>query len=213
MDDQEIIQRYHTQERNKEIVIKYIQALNENNWSYIKQTLDDASEDVFTSIVRKSAIVKMGFNNLSWASIRTEEFKAFEKFTQFRQLVEKSYSITLMTPSNAGELSEADVDKNKVLQMLKALHSSRHIEIVQLMAEGDQVMCRLVFAHTDPKTGMEVNYAGNTYYYLKNGDIVAAFDVPHFFGSLIQLGKLILENQEESAKEYIQSLKLLGIIE
>ncbi|MCE7736594.1 MAG: ester cyclase [Candidatus Heimdallarchaeota archaeon] len=213
MDDHEILQRYHTQERNKEVVIKYIQALNENNWSYIKQTLYDADEDVFTSIVRKSAIIKMGFDNLSWATIRTEEFNAYEKFTQFRQILEKSYSVTLMTPSNAEEISETDIDKNKILQILKALYSTRHTEIVQLMAEGDQIMCRLLFTDSDPKTGREVKYAGNTYFYLKNGDIVQAFDVLHFFGSLIQLGKLISESQEDSAKEYIHSLKLLGIIE
>jgi hypothetical protein len=175
--------------------------------------IERANPRIHKGKTRQQALTELGFDDEEWLSIRSEEYKVHEKFTHHYQVLEKSYSVILPSPKTIRESMSHDVDKSILMSTLKASSTHQHIRIIQIIAENNQIMTRLIVTQKDPMTGKTTTFARNDSFLIIDGDIAAHMTVPHLLPSLIQLGKLISESQEDNAKEYIESLKTLGIID
>ncbi|MHA2099538.1 MAG: hypothetical protein ACW99A_12750, partial [Candidatus Kariarchaeaceae archaeon] len=83
MNDEEIIQKYHQEERNRETIEKFFMALNENDWDTIRSTYEVTENQVFTKESKTQFFEMLNLNDKKWLELRITANKVYEKFTEF----------------------------------------------------------------------------------------------------------------------------------
>ena len=218
MKQEEIIERFYIQEKNKENVKLYYEYLSENNWNNIEKVYQAIPEELLSFQAVEKANDQMNFTNDTWDNIRMEEFMVHEKFTQKRRLLDKKNIISQSTPilpyGNLKSIlsQESELARKDIISSIKQDNENRKYKILQIIAEGNVVICRMIIQDRDPQSGTTIKYTSNSYIIMESGYIIIQLEVPHFLSQLIQLGKIIAESKLDEAQEYIRSLKNLGII-
>ncbi|MHA2032168.1 MAG: hypothetical protein ACW99Q_22585 [Candidatus Kariarchaeaceae archaeon] len=220
MNDEEIIQKYHQEERNRETIEKFFMALNENDWDTIRSTYEVTENQVFTKESKTRFFEMLNLNDKKWLEHRITANKVYEKFTEFTKSAKKE--IENDTKVLTIESAESNVEQgwkhinltiDDLMKTVVLFNEFSSTKILNIQADRDIITCLVVISELDPKTKIEIAYECNYYFYLRDGKILYSVNIPHLISGLIQLGKVYAESQEETAKEYINSLRTVGIIE
>ncbi|MHA2250254.1 MAG: hypothetical protein ACXAD7_07825 [Candidatus Kariarchaeaceae archaeon] len=87
-----------------------------------------------------------------------------------------------------------------------------NVEIQDIIAETNRVWVytNSIFLTSNQR---KLNHSGFTHFIIKDSKIIALYGAGRFLGSLIQMGKVIIaENDKEAISNYLQALRNLGIL-
>lgn len=220
MDEAEIIQRHYIQETNRKSVKNYFQALNNKNWGALQSYFFVTNNQVYTRDSQNHLFDLLQLTNKDWLSLRISANRVYEKFTEFTKSLKqttdnKTKILTIDGAESSVEEGWKSIDLSvlELMDMLKTMNQKTHVEILHILADGDLVNCLVVTTELDPKSNVEITYEGNYYFYMKDGKVAFSVHMPHLLSGLMQLGKVISESKEDQVKEYIASLRAIGLIE
>jgi predicted SnoaL-like aldol condensation-catalyzing enzyme len=181
-------------EKNKEIVKQYFHAVNTKNWDLVEKFLHEEYASHSTPMqdyVRE--ITKTGVN----------------PFVEFFRLL--GYDDEMV-----GEVKNivlAIKDKQSGIEYMKWLSQYiSNIKILDMIAEGNRVW---VYVNSEFLSHREhiINHSGHDQITFKDSKIIILHGAGRYLGSLMQIGKIIMaNNNKEEIEKYLQGLRNLGIL-
>lgn len=212
MEDVDIIERYHRQEKNKQTIQRYYQILNDHDWDELEKMYENLNEE---DLLKVTAVDDLGLDNPEWFNVRREEYQLYERFTEYNQFFQELNIVKFGTPRKP--LAELSNRKGKMkesfITAIKQQYTNRTVKIINILVEGHIVVCTLIVSEGKPKKGPIIKYPVHSIHYLNDDMVLFNAEIPHLLPTLIELAKLVVRSEDELAADYVKAMKTLGLID